>query len=246
MSASSSSPAVRSAEEWLLQRRTSSPEVIVQNLVTENQELRSKVLALEEASNHLQRLLGEVVDQMPPQPEMEPPLQQKVTRGDQATAIYAKHRLQHSGYVTKRAVFFESLENRIRSVGYTDIDIAQFSTCSILQDVHTPICRVEDIVTHHLTKLMSYCFGVDGAAPQLITPTAVPTKYVQKVLADLIENNEAPPDLHSECLDAAWKHVQAHDARVMKFWSTRFQCPMPPQPEMENTNERPKLSCKVQ
>ena len=80
MPASSSSPAVRSAEEWLLQRRTSSPEVIVQNLVTENQELRSKVLALEAANNNLQRLLGEVVDQMPPQPEMDPPLQQRPPR----------------------------------------------------------------------------------------------------------------------------------------------------------------------
>ena len=147
MSASSSSPAVRSAEEWLLQRRTSSPEVIVQNLVTENQELRSKVLALEAANNNLQRLLGEVVDQMPPQPEMDPPLQQRPPRATRQQRFTPD--IDSSTVAMPRSVpFFESLQNRIRSAGYTDIDIAQFSTCSILQDVHTPICRVEDIVTH--------------------------------------------------------------------------------------------------
>jgi hypothetical protein len=109
--------------------------------------------------------------------------------------------------------------------GYADIDLIQFRVVCLLQDRHTPACRIDDIVTGMVQDLLDGFFGEKNIGPRMLQrlPPGTELSHTQQFLKGLVDDSAfVSHDLRGPLLDAAWKDIQKRAAHAMAAWSKRF------------------------
>ena len=106
--------------------------------------------------------------------------------------------------------------------GYSDIDNEQHKTVCLLQDDHTPVSKVDGIVSSLLHRLLMLVFGTKESPAVLLQPTVVPQYLLQSALKQLTGEGFHTKDMTAEVIDGAYAKIKQRAAKVMATWAKRF------------------------